>query len=462
MSARPPKLDFSGHRLGGYDLLHRIASGGMGAVYAARAAKQGGFERLFALKVCHPFLVEEPSFVDMFLDEARIAALVRHPNVVGTIDVGTEQGLPYLVMDFVEGVTLGRLVKEANQREAQLPVPIVARLLLDVLAGLEATHEACDLKGQPLHLVHRDISPQNVLIGTDGICRVTDFGIAKAAVRSVHTKEGTVKGKFSYMAPEALRLERSDRRADLFAVGVLGWEILAGRRLFAGESDADTMQRVLSMPVPSIERDDLPPGLEDVLRKLLDRAPVHRYESAGAAARALQAACPDVARSDQLAALVDEWLGADIRSGREKIRHAASSSEASKPTPAPAPRATEAATQVRPAPRGRGAAVWVAIALVALGLVGAAWRFAGPSAPAEPPPEPAVAHTTTPPAPPPTPVPVEPEVAPAPAVDEAPPPVEPEVEAPAPAPDRRRRRDRTERRTTGGGSSGGVFRPSEL
>jgi len=171
--------------LGRYQLLHVIATGGMATVYLGRALGKAGFERVVAIKCCHPHLRDDEEFATMFMDEARLAARIHHPHVVSTLDV-SEGAYLYLVMEYIEGDRISGLIKAANKRGERVPIPIALRIMIDVLQGLHAAHEAIDEQGHPLNIVHRDISPHNILVGTDGIARVVDFGIAKAAGRSAH------------------------------------------------------------------------------------------------------------------------------------------------------------------------------------------------------------------------------------------------------------------------------------
>ncbi len=289
MTQRPPEEP---ERLGRYELLGEIASGGMATVFLARSSGAGGFSRLVAVKRLHPHLENEEDFVRMFLDEARLAARIRHPNVVGTLDVEDRDGL-YIVMEYIEGVTLLQLTRAAQKLGERMPVPIAIRIALDTLAGLHAAHELRDENDVFLNLVHRDVSPQNVLLGLDGTARLTDFGIAKASSRLSMTRDGQLKGKISYMAPEQTRRgEALDRRADVFAMGAVVWEVLAGRRLFHGESDVEVLNQLLFEPIPRLREHapTLPSMLEGAVMKALERDPSARYATAAQFAEALERA----------------------------------------------------------------------------------------------------------------------------------------------------------------------------
>ena len=333
-------------RLGRYDLLGEIASGGMATVFLARSWGKGGFSRLVAIKRLHPHLESEEDFVKMFLDEARLAARIRHPNVVGTLDVEDKDGL-YLVMEYIEGVTLLQLTRMAARVNERVPVPVGARVVLDVLAGLHAAHELRDEHDAFLNLVHRDVSPQNILLGVDGTARLTDFGIAKATSRLSMTRDGQLKGKISYMAPEQTRRNDAlDRRADVFAMGIVAWEVFAGRRLFTGESDVEVLNQLMFEPIPRL-RDHaptLPSMLEQTVMRALERDVEKRYATAAQFSEAVERATRMLggpANHRVVAAFVQKIAGERI--ARERARIASGSPERPSEIP-PAP-----ASQVRPA-----------------------------------------------------------------------------------------------------------------
>lgn len=291
MSTFDPDPSSPTRRIGRYEVLGEIASGGMATVYLARSLGAKGFSRLVAIKRLHPHLESEEDFVQMFLDEARLAARIRHPNVVATLDVEDSEGL-YIVMEYIEGVTLLTLSRAAQKVGERVPVPIAMRIALDILGGLHAAHELLDEDGQFLNLVHRDVSPQNILVGADGSSRLTDFGIAKAASRLSMTRDGQLKGKISYMAPEQTRRVELDRRVDVFTMGIVIWEVLAGRRLFSGESDVEVLNQLLFEPIPRLKdhAPSLPSTVEQAVMRALDREPAQRYRSALEFAEALEQA----------------------------------------------------------------------------------------------------------------------------------------------------------------------------
>src|SRR3954467_5396427 len=211
-----------------YELHGEIASGGMARVHLGRLVGPGGFGRTVAIKRLHPHLAKEPEFVDMLTDEARVAGRLGHPNLVPTLDIVAAEGELFLVMEYVPGLTLSVIAKRIGAQNERVPLPIALSIMTGVLHGLHAVHEAKDERGLPLEVVHRDVSPQNILVGSDGVARVLDFGVAKAAGRAHGTQDGRIKGKFGYMPPEQLHGEVLDRRADVYAAGVVLWEALVG------------------------------------------------------------------------------------------------------------------------------------------------------------------------------------------------------------------------------------------
>ncbi|WP_433928713.1 protein kinase [Sorangium cellulosum] len=275
---------------GRYESLRAIASGGMATVYLGRAVGAGGFERLVALKMMHPHIAAEPEFVAMFLDEARLAARVRHPNVVATFDL-VEDPL-FLVMEYIEGPSLHLLLRTCARAKRPLPLGIALRIFLDVLAGLHAAHELTGSEGEPLHLVHRDVSPQNVLVGIDGVSRITDFGVARAETRLMSTRGNALKGKLAYMAPEQIRAQQIDRRSDVYSAGVVLWEMLTEERLFKADNDGALIAQILQGPptgprgvVPSV-----PAAIDLICLRALNTDPNDRFPTAAAFAEALEEA----------------------------------------------------------------------------------------------------------------------------------------------------------------------------
>jgi serine/threonine-protein kinase len=297
-----------------------IASGGMATVHFGRLVGPAGFARPVAIKRLRPQYASDPDFVKMFLDEARLAARIAHPNVVPTLDVVDTDGEVFLVMEYVRGVTLSHLVRSAKQHEARFPPPISVGIVSAILQGLHAAHEATSDLGDRLELVHRDISPQNVLIGSDGVTRLLDFGIAKASGRLQTTRDGTLKGKLSYMAPEQVRNEAISPRTDLYAAAVILWELLTGKRLFHADSEVGTITRVLSAPVvrPIALVPDLPPALDRLVVRGLERDPSKRFASAREMAAELSA-CLAVPSTVDIGEWVERTVGHDLRERAARV-----------------------------------------------------------------------------------------------------------------------------------------------
>lgn len=316
----------AGRQLGRYEILTQLATGGMASVYIARAQGVAGFERLVAIKVLHPHLAYEQEFISMFLDEARLAARIRHMNVVPTLDISDSPGDGYfLVMEYIEGNHLGVMLGRAAKRGERLPRPFVFRVLIDALQGLGAAHRLTDENGKPLKLVHRDVSPHNILIGTDGIARLTDFGVAKADVRMASTRAGQFKGKLSYMAPEQAASNETDQRSDLFSVGIILWESLTGRRLFKGDTNGATLNKLLNDPItkPSELWQDLEP-YDEVVMKALDRDPDRRFQTADELSEALDSVAGrgGVAKTRDVAEVVRDLDAEKLQDERQRVRDA--------------------------------------------------------------------------------------------------------------------------------------------
>ncbi|HZU83088.1 MAG TPA: serine/threonine-protein kinase [Polyangiaceae bacterium] len=267
---------------GRYLLYGEIASGGMATVHFGRLQGAAGFARSVAIKRLHPQYAKDPDFVAMFLDEARLAARIAHPNVVPTLDVVAQGDELLLVMEYVRGSALSRLLRTLTQRGERMPPRVAAAIAAGVLRGLHAAHEAKSETGDALDIVHRDVSPQNVLVGTDGIARLLDFGVAKAAGRVQTTREGQLKGKLAYMAPEQITTGAVTRKTDVYAAAVVLWEMLTGRRLFRAENEAKLLSLVLDSEVlaPSKLVDGLAEGFDQVVLRGLDRDPAKRYATA--------------------------------------------------------------------------------------------------------------------------------------------------------------------------------------
>lgn len=291
--------------IGRYALYDEIAAGGMATVHLGRLLGPVGFSRTVAIKRLHSHFAKDPEFSAGFVDEARLAARIHHPNVVPIIDVLAADGELSLVMDYVEGDSLAKLLRQTVSDKAPIPLPILSAIICGSLYGLHAAHEAVDEKGRAMELVHRDISPQNILVGTDGVPRILDFGVAKAAQRLQTTAEGQVKGKVAYMAPEQIRQAAVSRTTDVYAMGVVLWETIAGRRLFQSDNPANLMIKVLEGPLeaPSAFRLDCPPELDAVVFSALNRDVSRRYPTARAFAQALQQCITPAPPTD-----VSDWI----------------------------------------------------------------------------------------------------------------------------------------------------------
>ncbi|HYP98275.1 MAG TPA: protein kinase [Polyangiaceae bacterium] len=292
-SATPAAVPIASSGMAGpYHLALEIASGGMATVYLAVHGLEG-FQNTVAVKRIHPHLAKDKQFVDMFVDEAHIAARINHPYVCRVFDFGkAADGSYYIAMEFLRGEPLSRVFKALTpERIADPRYPnVIARLIANLAEGLHAAHTLKDTHGECLEVVHRDITPQNLFVLCDGTVRVTDFGIARARVRSHHTEGGRIKGKLSYMSPEQLNQQPVDSRSDLWSLGVVTWELLTGRRLFRAGSEGETVLSVLSRPIPPPSRfaGGVPRQLDAIVLRLLSRDPEQRYSSARELVRALE------------------------------------------------------------------------------------------------------------------------------------------------------------------------------
>lgn len=304
---------------GRYELAHELASGGMATVYLARDLRgaRDGRESLVAVKCCHPHLREDDEFVAMFLDEARIVSELHHPNVVRTLDWGEDETWSlFIVMEFVDGFSLQQVLRACKHRGAKMPVGVAMRVMIDTLRGLHAAHAH-----QGRNIVHRDVSPQNVMVGIDGVARIMDFGIARAEGRIAQTRAGSIKGKFAYMPPEQHGLlsdlhPEVTARADVFAAAVVLWEALAGERLFSRDSDAQTVRAAVECQVPPLAGriDGATAALDGALATAIQRDPAMRFESARSFATALELSGAPIATTRE----VQSWLCALLAGHIEK------------------------------------------------------------------------------------------------------------------------------------------------
>ncbi len=297
----------------------------MGTVYLSLMNSGAGDEAV-AIKVLHPHLAANPEMVAMFLDEARLATKFRHENLVRVFDIDLVGDELSIVMEYVEGTTLGNLQSRLRQTAGQkLPLGLTVRVVADALAGLQAVHDSVDEQGRSLGLVHRDFSPQNLLVGTNGATRVTDFGVAFAAGRLASTKpDGTVKGKLQYLAPEQIGRRPLDHRVDVFAAGIVLWECLTGEPLFAAATEAETVTRVLRDPIapPSTLRPEVPMGLDEACLRALERDPARRFASASDFEAALREAFDATWSAAEVGALVEELAAERVERQRAALQRA--------------------------------------------------------------------------------------------------------------------------------------------
>lgn len=391
--------------IGRYLIHDELASGGMATVHLASLnIAEPGFSRIVAAKILHAQYGRSDEFRTMFLDEARLVSQIRHANVASTLDILDVDGEIVLIMDYVDGPALSALLRAVVERQEQVPIPIAVGILVDVLEGMHAAHEAVGPDGTPLGVVHRDISPQNVLVGFDGVSRVVDFGVAKSLGKLQVTAPGDVKGKASYMAPEQVLGRTLDRRVDIYAAAVVLWEMLTATRLFTAETSAATMFKQLNVvpPPPSATRPEVSPVLDAVVARGLSKSPEDRFPTARDMAEALAEVAPPASQAE-IARWVSETCGDLLAARRDLVRRAleeartflatgsvAGSGErsnapaietvttatASIPQPSATlvlPRARESSgreSAVAPS-SGKGGAIWVGAIVATLGVVGA-------------------------------------------------------------------------------------------
>lgn len=324
--------------VGRYAVYGAIASGGMATVHYGRLLGPVGFSRTVAIKRLHPQYAGDPEFVHKFMEEARLAARIQHPNVVQTLDVVQTDGELFLVMDYVPGESLARLARGTAIAPS---LRVISTIVTGALYGLHAAHEARDEHGRPLGLVHRDVSPQNILVGTDGIPKILDFGIAKAEGRGEDTGKGLLKGKLAYMPPEQLKGERPNRRIDIYAAGVILWELLTGDRLFAAENEALVFRKILDGNIPrvadvvrarrlgSTERDAID-QLDDILSRALTQNPEDRFATAKQMALEIER-CVAPATSSEVGEWVETAAQSVLRMRAERVAEIESASSLSVP-----------------------------------------------------------------------------------------------------------------------------------
>ncbi|MBX3187878.1 MAG: protein kinase [Labilithrix sp.] len=254
----------------------------MADVFLSVARGQMGFNKLAVIKRLRQALAEEAAFRNMFLDEARLAARLSHPNIVHTYEVGEQNGVYFIAMEYLEGQSLNKVLKEALRRKEGVEAEVGARIVADALSGLHYAHDLRDYDGRPLNVIHRDVSPHNIFVTYDGHTKLVDFGIAKAALSSTETEVGVLKGKVAYMSPEQAMGGRIDCRSDLFAMGIVLWELLARQRLMTGESAANTLHKLMNEPIPRVSQviGNIDPALDAIVAKALEKDPQYRWQSA--------------------------------------------------------------------------------------------------------------------------------------------------------------------------------------
>jgi serine/threonine-protein kinase len=369
-------------KIGRYELLSKLATGGMGEIFLARLAGEGGFEKLIVLKRLLPELVASEHFVAMFLDEARIAAKLSHPNVCEVYELGNVDGQYFIAMQYLEGVPFTEAMRRDDAGDETTFLTLVASSLQQACEGLHHAHELTGTDGELLQLVHRDVSPSNLFVTTDGQTKVLDFGIAKARGATSQTEQGMIKGKYAYMSPEQVRGEELDRRSDVFALGIVLFEAITGTRLFKRDSDYLVAKAILEEPIPRADavRSTVPEALADVTARALARDRDERWASArelGAAVAAALEPMPAV----EIGAVVRRRFADELSTKRAEYEAASALAEAAT-LPLEAP--TRYIGPPRTASRRRGLAVAL-FGLVAIAAVAAVWAMrAGNAKPAEP------------------------------------------------------------------------------
>src|SRR6187402_2090660 len=317
----------SGSTLGHYELLTRLGRGGMASVWVARErAPVSGKQRLVAVKAMLPELARHSDFRAMFLEEGQIVRSIDHPNVVQVHEVSEDHGILYMAMDWIEGDSLRTVFKEASKRRA-IPYEIAVKIIADAAAGLHAAHELRGWDGELRNIVHCDVSPHNILVGLDGRAKLVDFGVANATAHSDLATDDKIKGKFGYMSPEQARAEKLDRRSDVFALGIVLFELLTGERLFRGENAAHSLELVKKgrIPNPVELNPKLSPGLAIIVQNSLERDVGKRYQTARQLGEALERCLVEervLVSHASVGQLVKRVLGSRIEAQRQSLREA--------------------------------------------------------------------------------------------------------------------------------------------
>jgi eukaryotic-like serine/threonine-protein kinase len=400
-----------GPLLGRYELLMRVGTGGMATVWAARLRGTRGFQKLVALKTILPRYSSDPEYERLLLDEARLTAQVHHPNVAQILDLGEDNGLLFLAMEWIEGVSLSELLRAAEESGVQIPLSVAIRIGTQVAAGLHAAHELRDADGELVGLVHRDVSPQNVLVSFDGITKVIDFGIAKAMRDTTDdaTRSFQVRGKVGYLAPEQIMDATMDRRVDVFALGVVLYVLTVGAHPFEGRGPLATLYNITQEPVtlPSTFRKDYPAELEAAILKCLEKDRARRFASCDELVWALESSIPsDLRATDQDVAVFVRSIAGGLVAQRSRALELAAAESGNHPGLSPSPAVGDGVGQEDSAPVtfGRGGSpirareggslhliMWGAVFAASVWILVTQWRTEPLAEPA--PPTPAVVRS---------------------------------------------------------------------
>ncbi|MFT5356064.1 MAG: serine/threonine protein kinase [Polyangiales bacterium] len=364
-------------RIGHYEVLAVLGKGGSGEVSLA-VSRSDDFRKLVVLKTLRQEFEEDPDSIESFMDEARLAAHLHHPNIVQTFEVGVAHPSHFIAMDYLEGIPLNRLLSRLGRRERSVDPGVAALIAREVLAGLHYAHKLESYDGTPLSIVHRDVSPSNIFVSWDGVVRLIDFGIAKAAMRRTNTDSGVIKGKFAYIAPEQVTGGHVDQQADIYSLGVVLWEMLAGKRLRPHDNDVVTLQALVQGETPSIQEENS--EVDDVLAAIVARAlrmdASERYESANAMAEALDdwlaQRTTQIVKEDVAALIGDTFEGERVQQEllvRECMQGISKSDETSNGELAPLPLARM--------DEGRSPIPRLPVALIACGFLVVLWLLVG-------------------------------------------------------------------------------------
>jgi serine/threonine protein kinase len=299
----------NGERLGRYELIEKLGTGGMAEVFRARCRGPGGFERTVVVKRILPANCSDPSFASMFVSEAKLLGMLHHPNVIQAYDFGESEGTLFLVLEYVDGPSLGQTLGALNRAGRQMPLGVACQIARDICRALDHVHNLRDADGAPLKVVHRDVTPSNIMLMATGAAKLLDFGVAKYRASQAKSQVGTIKGKPAYLAPETLEQRNIDHRADIFSLGVVLYELLTVRQLFEGDNHQMTFYRLLNMEIrpPSQTRPEIPGELDAIVLKALARDPERRYQSAQEMARDLdQFLVTHAFRSEEAIAFVQD------------------------------------------------------------------------------------------------------------------------------------------------------------